>query len=25
VPQTAYWPLPDQARVTHLINALPPS
>jgi hypothetical protein len=25
VPQTAYWPLPDQARVTHLINALPAS
>ena len=25
VPQAAYWPLLDQARVTHLINALPPS
>jgi len=23
VPGAAYWPLPDQARVTHLINALP--
>jgi hypothetical protein len=23
VPAAAYWPLPDQARVTHLINALP--
>jgi hypothetical protein len=23
VPETAYWPLPDQARVTHLIRALP--
>lgn len=22
-PQYAYWPLPDQARVTHLVNALP--
>jgi len=23
VPETAYWPLPDQARVAHLISALP--
>jgi hypothetical protein len=23
VPGAAYWPLPDQARVTHLISALP--
>jgi hypothetical protein len=23
IPNAAYWPLPDQARVTHMINALP--